>query len=517
MIDHTRLTDMTHRSSSPKPSVTELAQEVWEDESPAAGASPDPQTANWEGDANTVPDDDAHDSPGWRRERDSLGPIFVRQDKYWGAQTQRSLEYFRIGTLRIPIPLIHAYGAIKAASAQTNAELGVMPDWKASVIIQVAHEVADGQLDDHFPVGVYTSGSGTHVNANVNEVIANRANEVLGQPMGHQIPIHPLDDVNRSQSSNDTFISAVHIAMLRQLHDLVVQVERLMDDLQLKGSKWQRTMKVGRTHVMDATEMSVGDEWLAFRASIARALKHVMSTSDGLHELAIGGTAVGNGINTPAGFREEVVKALESECGQTFRVPADPFSAQSTIDAVLMVHGALRQLATALFKIVNDVRWLASGPVGGLNELIIPVNEPGSTVMPGKTNPTQCEAVMMACLRVMGNDVTMGQIAANGNFQLNNFRPLAGFMALESTQLLADAAGSFSRNVVQGTSLNSRQIHEYRERAVMRLTPLTPVLGYDRVTRIAKRATDEELSLRSAALEDGVSPELLAFLDVPQD
>jgi fumarate hydratase, class II len=508
---------MSDKPPDASPSVSELAREVWEDESPAVGTSPTTETESGGISTNIIPGDDAHDTPGWRQEWDSLGPMYVRQDKYWGAHTQRSLQYFKIGTSRMPLPLIHAYGAIKAACAHTNAELGVIPSWKASVISQVALEIEQGQLDDHFPVGVYTSGSGTHVNANVNEVIANRANEILDQPMGQRLPIHPLDDVNRSQSSNDTFISALHIALLRQLDELVIQVEHLIEELNHKSSEWRTTMKVGRTHVMDATELSVGDEWLAFRASIARALNQITSASDGLHELAIGGTAVGNGINTPSGFRDEVLKALTARCGRRFRVPADPFSAQSTIDSVLAVHGALRQLATALFKIANDVRWLASGPVGGLNELIIPVNEPGSTVMPGKTNPTQCEAAMMACLRVMGNDVTMGHIAAEGNFQLNNFRPLGAFMALESTQLLADAAGSFATNLVHGTSLNRKRIHEYRERAVMRLTVLTPVLGYDRVARIAKRALDEGHSLRSAALEDGVEPDLLVLLDVPQD
>lgn len=508
---------MSGRLPATEPTVSELAREVWEYESPSVGAPPTAQTERGGLSANTVPDDDAHDSPGWRKEWDSLGSIYVRQDKYWGAQTQRSLEFFAIGTARIPLPLIHAYASIKAACAHANGELGSIPNWKVSAIKQVALEIEEGQLDDHFPVGVYTSGSGTHVNANVNEVIANRANEILGQPLGQRLPIHPLDDVNRSQSSNDTFITALHIALLGQLDELVIQVEQLVDDLSQKGKEWQTTIKVGRTHVMDATELSVGDEWRAFSASIARALKQLTLASDGLHELAIGGTAVGNGINTPSGFREEVLNALTQRYGWHFRVPADPFSAQSTIDAVLVVHGALRQLATALFKIANDVRWLASGPIGGLNELIIPVNEPGSTVMPGKTNPTQCEAAMMACLRVMGNDVTMGHVAAEGNFQLNNFRPLAAFMVLESTQLLADAAGSFTRNLIQGTSLNRRQIKEYRERAVMRLTVLTPVLGYDRVARIAKRALDEGLGLRTAALEDGVGPDLLALLDVTSD
>jgi fumarate hydratase, class II len=508
-----RFIEMNTRSRTPHFGDSEFAKEVWEDESPAQGEEfeehiQEEVTPAAGGAAGTF-----HAMPGWRIETDSLGDIEVRADKYWGAQTERSLRYFAIGESVMPMPFVYAYGAIKAACATANAELGVLPVWKSILIAQVAAEIEEGLLDQHFPTRVYTTGSGTHLNANVNEVIANRANALVGQPMGSKHPIHPHDDVNRSQSSNDTFITAVHIALIREIHLFADAAQVLLDDIWVKVDSWRNIPKMGRTHLMDATELSVGDEWQAFASSLDRGLSRIISASDSLREIALGGTAVGNGMNAPVNFREHAITALSSRCGMDFKAPPDPFAAQSTLDSLLEVHGALRQFAAALFKFANDLRWLASGPNGGLQELWIPSNEPGSTIMPGKTNPTQSEAALMVCLRVMGNDVIMGQAAAEGNFQLNTFRPLAAFVALESVGLLSDACTSLARHMVRGTQLNDRQVALNREQSIMQLTALVPSLGYDRVARIAKRAHEEGLTPREAALEEGVDVELLRVLD----
>jgi fumarate hydratase, class II len=504
---------MMTESQDPQTIESAYAQEVWEDESPAQGDRFDASPLMTRDQSSDESNGAFQPMPGWRIESDSLGEIEVRVDNYWGAQTERSLRYFSIGVSVMPISLVHAYGAIKAVCAKTNAHLGVLPVWKSIIIARVAAEIEQGLLDQHFPIGVYTTGSGTHLNANLNEVIANRANALLGQPMGSKHPIHPDDDVNRSQSSNDTFMTAVHIALLREVRSFAEASQGLLDELAVKVQSWSDIPKMGRTHLMDATEMSVSDEWQAFASSLDRARTRVVSANDALLEIALGGTAIGNGINTPENFREQVVTALSVKCGIDFTVAPDPFAAQSTLDPLLEVHGALRQFAAALFKMTNDLRWLASGPHGGLQELRIPANEPGSTVMPGKTNPTQTEAVMMACLRVMGNDVIMGQAAAEGNFQLNTFRPLAAHVALESVGLLSGACTSLALHMIRGTQLNDRQISANRKNSIMRLTALVPSLGYERVARIAKRALDEGLTPLQAALEDGVDPEKLTFLD----
>lgn len=450
----------------------------------------------------------ADPTPGSRAETDTMGSVRVPGDRLWGAQTQRSLEYFAIGDERMPRALVHAYGIIKAAAAQANHECGSLPADLAHAIEVSAGVLALGDLDDEVPVRLYTTGSGTHLNANVNEVVANHANGRLGHALGSKSPIHPNDHVNLSQSSNDTFLTAMHMALLDALDRTEAGVDALIAELDAKASEWEPLRKTARTHLMDATPMSAGAEWRALSASVRRALEGTMRARDELLEVPLGGTAIGDGIAAAPGFRDAAIAALGARSGRDFRAPRDPLAAQSTIEAVAEAHGALKSLASALFKVGNDLRWMASGPRGGLAELTIPANEPGSTVMPGKVNPTQAEALLMACVRVLGNDVSVAICASEGNFQLNAFRPLAIAAALESAQLLGDASASIATNLVRGARLNPATL----ERALdspMILTALSPRLGYERTARIIARAEEEGLSAREAALADGVDPQVV--------
>src|SRR6185503_13755164 len=374
-----------------------------------------------------------------RTERDTMGPIEVPADRYWGAQTQRSLQHFRIGSDRFPREMIRAFGILKKACALVNRDLGLLPDDKARAIVAAADEVIDGRLDDHFPLVVWQTGSGTQTNMNVNEVIANRATELLGGTLGQRL-VHPNDDVNRSQSSNDTFPTAMHIAAVEQLRDrLFPAVRRLRATLAAKSAAYQDVVKIGRTHLQDAVPLTLGQEISGWVSQLDHALGHLEAALPHLHELAIGGTAVGTGLNAPRGFGAAAAKRIAELTGHPFVAAENPFEALAAHDALVSAHGALKTLAVALTKIGNDVRWLASGPRSGLGEITIPENEPGSSIMPGKVNPTQSEAMTMVCAQVMGNDVAVGIGGASGNFELNVFKPLIIHNVLQSIRLLADA------------------------------------------------------------------------------
>ncbi|MGH7385423.1 MAG: class II fumarate hydratase, partial [Candidatus Rokuibacteriota bacterium] len=383
-----------------------------------------------------------------RTEEDTMGPIEVPSDRYWGAQTQRSLEHFRIGSDRFPREMIRALGVLKKACALVNRELGLLPDDKARAIVQAADEVIDGRLDAHFPLVVWQTGSGTQTNMNANEVIANRAIELLGGRLGARPPgpppIHPNDDVNRSQSSNDTFPTAMSIAAVEQVEGrLIPAVDRLRATLQAKAREFDDIVKIGRTHLQDAVPLTLGQEVSGWASQLDHALDHVRATLPHLRELALGGTAVGTGLNAPRGFGERTARVITDLTGRAFVSAPNKFEALAAHDALVAAHGALRTLAGALMKIANDVRWLASGPRCGIGELRIPENEPGSSIMPGKVNPTQCEALTMVCAQVMGNDVAVGIGGASGNFELNVFKPLIIHNVLGSVRLLADAGESF--------------------------------------------------------------------------
>jgi fumarate hydratase class II len=424
-----------------------------------------------------------------RTERDTMGSIEVAADRYWGAQTQRSLEHFEIGGDRVPRPVIRALGVLKKACALVNLELGLLPEDKARAIVTAADEVIDGRLDAHFPLSVWQTGSGTQTNMNANEVIANRAIELLGGRLGSQKPIHPNDDVNRSQSSNDTFPTAMHIAAVEEIESrLVPAVARLRDTLRAKSQAFVDVVKIGRTHLQDAVPLTLGQ---------------IRAVMPGLHELALGGTAVGTGLNAPRGFGERAARVIADLAGHPFVSAPNKFEALAAHDALVAAHGALRGLAAALTKIANDVRWLASGPRCGIGELRIPENEPGSSIMPGKVNPTQCEALTMVCAQVMGNDVAVGIGGASGNFELNASKPLIIHNVLHSTRLLADACASFDTHCARGIEPDRARIRELVERSLMLVTALAPRLGYDRAAAIAKTAHAEGITLKEAAVKMG--------------
>ncbi|MGH0036538.1 MAG: class II fumarate hydratase [Myxococcota bacterium] len=436
-----------------------------------------------------------------RIETDTLGAIEVPADRYWGAQTERSRRNFRIGAERFPRALIRALGIVKRAAAQANAALGSLPEETASLITAAATEVVDGALDDHFPLVVWQTGSGTQTNMNANEVIANRAIEMAGGELGSKTPVHPNDGVNRSQSSNDVIPSAMHVAAAEEIHRaLLPALGELQRALEGRAVHFREVVKVGRTHLMDATPLRLGDEFETFARQVARATRGVEGASDELLALPLGGTAVGTGLNAPPGFDREAVARIAEATGLGFR-PADwKFEGIAAHDAVVAVHGALRTLAVSLSKIAGDVRLLASGPRCGLGELELPANEPGSSIMPGKVNPTQCEALIMVCAQVLGNDVAVGLGGAGGQLQLNACKPLLIFNLLNSIRWLADAARSFSRSCVEGIEANAGAIEGHLERSLMLATALAPRIGYDAAARIAKKAHEEGTSLREAAL-----------------
>ncbi len=455
-----------------------------------------------------LPDDPAYRGVmTTRTESDTMGPVEVPADRYWGAQTQRSVEHFDIGrdTFVWGRPVIRGLGLLKKAAALANAELGLLPDDVARAVVEAADEVARGELDEHFPLVVFQTGSGTQSNMNANEVIANRAIKGLGGVLGSKDPVHPNDHVNRSQSSNDTFPTAVHVAVVLELAErLLPAADALTDALDAKALELGDVVKVGRTHLQDATPVTLGQEIGAWAAQIRDALADVVHAGDKARSLAIGGTAVGTGLNAPADFGPLVARHLSEETGQAFRQADNLFVQLASHDALVAVSSALRTLAGALMKLANDVRWLASGPRTGIGELRIPENEPGSSIMPGKVNPTQSEAMTMVVTRVFGNDATVGFAGSQGNFQLNVFTPVMAHAVLESIRLLSDACRSFTAHCVVGLEADLERIAEHLDADLMLVTALAPHLGYDAAAAIAKQAHRDGSTLREAALGSGL-------------
>ena len=444
------------------------------------------------------------DAKGSRRESDSMGTIEVPADRYWGAQTQRSLIHFSIGEDRMPKAVYHAYGYVKKAAALVNGRQGRLPSWKADLIARVADEVISGALDDHFPLYVWQTGSGTQSNMNVNEVISNRAIQLVGGTLGAKTPVHPNDHVNMGQSSNDTFPTAMHIAAVQEIHAyLLPRVRRLQETVAAKSRAWRDIVKIGRTHLQDAVPLSVGQEWSGYAAQLSDAVQRIEATLPSLYQLAVGGTAVGTGLNAPEGFGAQVAQEIAQLTGHPFRIAPNSFAAQGGLDAMVAASAALRALAVPLMKIANDIRWLASGPRCGIGELALPSNEPGSSIMPGKVNPTQCEAMVMVCIQVLAEDSAIAFAGSQGNFELNAMRPVIINNFLHSARILADACEKMRTYCIEGTELNRQQIDEYLSRSLMLVTALSPEIGYDKASQIAHKADDEGTTLREAALATG--------------
>jgi fumarate hydratase class II len=442
---------------------------------------------------------------GSRTETDSFGPIEVDDTRYWGAQTQRSLQNFPIGRERFPRELIAALGVIKKAAALVNHELGLLPEEKQKLIVAAADEVIAGALDDHFPLVVWQTGSGTQTNMNANEVISNRAIEMAGGVKGSKKPIHPNDDVNRSQSSNDVFPTAMHIAAALEIERrLLPAVRALRGTLAKKSDELSDVVKIGRTHLQDATPLTLGQEISGWVAQLDAGTSAIERALPGLYELALGGTAVGTGLNAPREYPARVAAKIAEITGRPFVTAPNKFQALASHDALLLAHGALRTLAASLIKIANDVRWLASGPRCGLGEITLPENEPGSSIMPGKVNPTQSEAMIMVCAQVLGNDVAVAFGGANGNFELNVLKPLIIHNVLQSIRLLADAAASFDERAAQGIAPNRPRIAQLLRESLMLVTALNPHIGYDNAAKIAKKAHAEGTTLREAAVALGL-------------
>jgi fumarate hydratase class II len=446
---------------------------------------------------------------GTRREFDSLGDVQVPADQYWGAQTQRSLQHFNIGHDRMPAEVYHAYGHVKKAAARVNTQAGRLPEWKGQLIQRVSDEVISGALDAEFPLYVWQTGSGTQSNMNVNEVIANRCIQLTGGTLGSQQPVHPNDHVNMGQSSNDTFPTAMHIAAHQMTaRKTVPALRRLRDAMERKSKKWADTVKIGRTHLEDATPLTVGQEWSGYAGALDDAIAEVEHATRGLLKLAMGGTAVGTGLNAPAGFGEQVAAEIAASTGTAFKTAANKFTAQGTLDRMVRAHAGLKAAAVTLFKIANDLRWLGSGPRTGIHELILPANEPGSSIMPGKVNPTQAEAMLMVAIQVIASDVAVTMGGAEGNFELNAFRPILISNYLHSALILADMCDHFREFMIDGAELNERKLAENIDRSVMMVTALSPVIGYDQASVISHYAIDRDLSLKEAALANGVSEDL---------
>lgn len=438
-----------------------------------------------------------------RIEHDTFGPIEVPADRYWGAQTQRSIGNFDIckNTDRMPLPVIHAFGILKHATAAVNREFG-LDGSIATAIQQAADEIASGQLDDHFPLVVWQTGSGTQSNMNVNEVISNRAIEILGQEKGSEGAVHPNDHVNKSQSSNDTFPTAMHIALAQEINQrLIPSLTSLADVMEAKGNEYQHVIKIGRTHFMDATPLTVQQEFSGYVRQIRQAVKRIKSSLPDVYELAIGGTAVGTGLNTRIGFAEKVASKVADLTGLPFTSAENKFEALAAHDAVVAASGAMNGAAVGLMKIANDIRMLGSGPRCGLGELMLPENEPGSSIMPGKVNPTQCEAITMACAQVIGNHVAVTVGGSNGHFELNVFKPLMIHNVLHSARLIADSAASFEKHCIAGLQVNEERVNELMNDSLMLVTALNPVIGYDNAAKIAKLAHNNGTSLKQAALD----------------
>ena len=436
-----------------------------------------------------------------RSESDSMGTIEVPAEHYWGAQTQRSLLHFSIGYDRMPIEVNHAYGYVKKAAALVNASYGLLPEWKAEVICKVADEIIAGELDKEFPLYVWQTGSGTQSNMNVNEVISNRAIQLVGGKLGSKQPIHPNDDVNMSQSSNDTFPSAMHIATVIEFSDrLIPNVEALIKAIWNKAVEWVEVVKIGRTHLQDATPLTVGQEWSGYAAQLQHALDLVKHSRNGLYELAVGGTAVGTGLNAPPGFGGRMAVEIARLTGQPFETAPNKYAAQGGAGPTVNASAALRTLAVSLMKIANDIRWLGSGPRAGLHELNLPPNEPGSSIMPGKVNPTQEESMMMVCIQVIGEDNAIALATALGNFELNTMRPIMINNILHSARILGDACEKLRKYSIEGITLNREKISRFVKESLMLVTALSPVIGYDKATAIAHKAHEENISLREAAI-----------------
>jgi len=446
---------------------------------------------------------------GSRREFDSLGEVEVPANRYWGAQTQRSLQHFNIGHDKMPKEVYHAYGYVKKAAAVVNTRAGRLPAWKGQLIERVCDEVISGALDAEFPLYVFQTGSGTQSNMNVNEVISNRCIQLVGGTLGSQQPVHPNDHVNMGQSSNDTFPTAMHIAAYTMATGKTIPaLKRLRDAIDAKSKKWAKVVKIGRTHLEDAVPLTVGQEWSGYAGALDDAIAEVEHATGGLLELAMGGTAVGTGLNTAPGFGEEVAAQIASMTGAPYVTAANKFTAQGTLDRMVRAHAGLKAGAVTLFKIANDLRWLGSGPRTGIHELIFPANEPGSSIMPGKVNPTQAEAMLMVAIQVIASDVAVTMGGAEGNFELNAFRPVLISNYLHSALIMADMCDHFREFMIEGTELNQAKLKENIDRSVMMVTALSPVIGYDKAAAISYYAIDHDLTLKQAARANGVSEDL---------
>jgi len=441
-------------------------------------------------------------------ETDSFGPIEVPADRYWGAQTERSRQNFRIGKERMPIEIVHALALVKLAASETNRELGLLDERRARAIARAAREVIEGKLDAHFPLVVWQTGSGTQSNMNLNEVIANRANELLGGELGAKKPVHPNDHVNMSQSSNDSFPTAMHIAAATGIvGDLVPALEQLLGALRAKQKAFADIVKIGRTHTQDATPLTLGQEFSGYAAQVQSGIARLHLALKELYPLAQGGTAVGTGLNSKPRFAKLFAKQVAQITKLPFTSAANKFEALASNDAYVFAHGAINSVATGLFKIANDIRLLGSGPRSGLGELVLPENEPGSSIMPGKVNPTQCEAMTMVCCEVFGNHTTITVAGSQGHFELNVYKPVMAYCMMQSIQLLADAARSFTEHCVMGIRADEKRIHELMERSLMLVTALAPKIGYDNAAKVAKTAHARGTTLKEEAVRLGLVSE----------
>ena len=441
---------------------------------------------------------------GFRKEKDSMGILEVPDDRYYGAQTQRSLNNFKIGKERFQRELIRAYGILKKAAASVNEKAGKLDSKLAGVIREAADEVIDGNLDDHFPLVVWQTGSGTQSNMNFNEVIANRAIEKLGGELGSNDPVHPNDHVNMGQSTNDTFPTAINIAAVEStINQLLPGLKKLLKSLVKKEKEFDTIIKLGRTHLQDATPLSLGQEFSGYASALRHGVSRIEKSLDHCYELAMGGTAVGTGINSFEGFGKQVANEISNLTGLPFKTAENKFEALGGQDSIVELSSALKTVSGSLFKIANDIRWLASGPRSGIGEILIPANEPGSSIMPGKVNPTQCEAMTMVCTQVMGNDVTISVAGASGNFELNVYRPVIAYNIIQSIRLLTDACDSFRVHCVDGIEANEERIRSNLYNSLMLVTTLNPHIGYDKAAEVAKKAYKDNLSLREAIIDLG--------------
>lgn len=455
----------------------------------------------------------------YRQETDSMGEIQVPQDRYYGAQTARSLRNFKIGKERFPSEVIKALGVIKKAAALVNCELKVLSKDKADLIVKAADEVIEGKLDDHFPLVVWQTGSGTQTNMNANEVIANRAIELAGGSMGSKDPVHPNDDVNKGQSSNDVFPTAMHVSSVEEIHRILIpHVTKLRDALDKKAQEFNDIVKIGRTHLMDATPLTLGNEFSGYVQQLTNGLKRIDGSLPRLYELALGGTAVGTGLNTHPQFAQRVARRIAKITGNSFVSAENKFEALAAHDAIVEFSGVLKTIAVSLMKIANDIRWLGSGPRCGIGEITLPANEPGSSIMPGKVNPTQCEALSMVCVQVLGNDVTINIAGASGNFELNVYKPVLIYNLLQSIRLIADSCDSFTDHCVLNIEANKENINTNLNNSLMLVTALNPHIGYDNAAKVAKKAYEENITLKESAVALGLlSADEFEKLVKPQD